>query len=257
MTASDARAVNNSSILGFYDFFSMFIPGATLLIGLLPFLPQRIALKPYELAFLVVILGYVVGRGVHSAAESADNFFDTPNHRDLFINVLGSDHPNSTIDRLLDSFYKRAKTDLAIDDIPPERTDADGNLLGMMYVQARSKLTMNGSGRAETFQATFAFYRSIHFVMVTLALIYVVYSLVHFYELIPEGLHFITYIGGFDIPPEILVGASEFITGISFVTFHDAKNDHREYYIQYLLQEYLIVTESDCNSASRFSLIAR
>ncbi|WP_144426043.1 hypothetical protein [Halanaeroarchaeum sulfurireducens] len=257
MSASDARRVNNSSFFGLYDFFSMFIPGTTLIIGLLPFLPQRLVLKPYELAFLVIILGYVVGRGVHSAAESADNFLNNPNHRDLFISALGNEHPNSSVGDLFDSFYNRAKADLPINGVPDDRTEASGSLLGIMYVHARSKLTMDGSGRAKTFQATFAFYRSIHFVMVALAAIYIFYSIVHYYELIPGGLDFITYIGGLGIPPQIMVGASEFLAGISFFTFHDAKGDHRQYYIQYLIQEYLIVTESEDEYSPQQGTFAR
>lgn len=231
----------NSTLFDLYDFFSMFIPGSTLIIGLLPLLPTEAKLEPYGLAVIILILGYVVGRGVHSAAESADNFFGNPNHRDLFISALGTRQNDPTVGNLLDEFYRTVRRDLSIGDVPENRTDASSNVLGMMYVQARSVVHMDGRGRAKTFQATFAFYRSIHFVMISLATIYVFYSLVHYYDAVPRGIGVETYLGALNVSPSILAGISELLAGISLFTFHDAKSDHRQYYIQYLIQEYLLI----------------
>lgn len=211
------------------------------MIGLLPLLPTSVKLDPYGLALMILILGYVVGRGVHSAAESADNFFNNPNHRDVFISALGNPQDNPPVGKLLNKFYRTMSRDLSIEDIPKQRTEATPDLLGMMYVQARSVVHMDGRGRAKTFQATFAFYRSIHFVMISLATIYVFYSFVHYYDAVPQGIGFTTYLGALHMSPSMLAGLSELLAGISLFTFHDAKSDHRQYYIQYLIQEYLIL----------------
>lgn len=227
-----------SSPFDLYDFFSMLLPGATLLIGLLPFLPQKFPVDAIGSAFILLIGGYVVGRALHSAAESLDRILNEPSHRDVFVSALQSNSPDILNAETRDSFYIKAVTEFDIG-LPNDRTGASDDDLSALYVHVRSLLYRGSRARSQTFQAVFAFYRSIHLATQIIVVCYAAYGIGKLMNLFGSIGSFTTYIGSLGLPPNLFLLGSEVVLGLSLLTFKDAKGDYREYFIQYLFVDYL------------------
>jgi len=226
-----------SSPLDLYDFFSMLLPGATLLIALLPFLPKQLPIGTIGSALILLIGGYVVGRGLHSAAESLDRIFDEPSHRDVFVSALQSNSPEILNSETRDAFYDKATDEFEIG-LADNRKKASDDALSALYVHVRALLYRGERTRSQTFQAVFAFYRSIHLATQITVICYATYGIGEFMNLY-DSLSFTTYIGTLGLPPNLFLLGSEVVLGLSLLTFKDAKGDYREYFIQYLFADYL------------------
>ena len=227
-----------SSPFDLYDFFSMLLPGATLLIGLLPFLPQKFPIGAIGSALILLIGGYVVGRALHSAAESLDRIFSEPSHRDVFVSALQSNSPEILNSETRDAFYDRATEEFDIG-LADDRTKASNDALSALYVHVRAILYRGNRTRSQTFQAVFAFYRSIHLATQIIVVCYAAYGIGKVMDLFGGIGSFTTYIGSLGLPPNLFLLGSEIVLGLSLLTFKDAKGDYREYFIQYLFVDYL------------------
>jgi hypothetical protein len=236
-SASDAIQTA-SSPLDLYDFFSMLLPGAALLIGLLPFLPQKLPVDAVGSAVILLIGGYVVGRALHTAAESLDQIFNEPSHRDVFVSTLQSNSPSILDMETRDSFYFKATEEFNVS-LPSDRTQASDESLSALYVRVRSLLYRGSRARSQTFQAVFAFYRSIHLAAQIIVLCYFFYGIGEIFDLFNGVGSFTTYIGALGLQPNVFLLAAEVILGLSLLTFKDAKSDYREYFIEYLFVDYL------------------
>ena len=88
-----------------YDFFSVFLPGAALIVGVLPLFPSSVNLNPVLLLGSLLVGGFVLGRGVHAGAIRIENYAGTKTHRDQLTqelesaDVLTSDMVNEFYDR--------------------------------------------------------------------------------------------------------------------------------------------------------------
>lgn len=85
--SAEASSVAQSQ-LDLYDFFSVLLPGVYLLIILIPVVPNALSFGTTTGAVVLIVGGYVVGRALHTAAESLDHYFNAPSNRDTFVNAI-------------------------------------------------------------------------------------------------------------------------------------------------------------------------
>lgn len=241
MGASAAGQIQGSrSVYDLYDFFSMVLPGATLLLGLLPFAPSSISPSSVGMLFILVAIGYVVGRALHSAAESIDNLTGAPSHRDVFIRELSEQEPDILSPETVDAFYDAATSRFDSVAWEDNRTDANDHDLELLYVFTRSYLHIDGQGRSRTFQAVFAFYRSINLVVYFLGGAFILYGIIDSTGALEAFGAYVSHLETLGLPPLVMFLTGEIAIGITGMTFHDAKSDYRRYYIQYMISDFLI-----------------
>lgn len=227
-----------------YDFFSMLLPGGTLILGLLPFAPRSVQTEPFGAVVVFFIGSYVLGRGLHSAAESVDKLSNTPSHRTLFKSELQSSSPDLISESTVDAFYDAAIDHIQVPNYPADRTSATDEMLDVLYVHTRSYIHMDGTGRSRTFQAVFAFYRSADLVIMILVAVYFFYGVGGYLHLFSNMGDYSSFVGSLGLPPSMFLIFSEILLGATALTFHDAKGDYREYFIQYLFIDFLILEGS-------------
>ena len=85
--SAEASSVAQSQ-LDLYDFFSVLLPGVYFLIILIPVVPNALSFGTATAAVVLLVGGYVVGRALHTAAESLDDIFHAPSNRDTFVNAI-------------------------------------------------------------------------------------------------------------------------------------------------------------------------
>lgn len=228
------------SHLDLYDLFSVLLPGIYLLITLIPFLPTSLPLGSIGSVAALLVGGYVVGRAIHSVSYAYDETIDIPSNRDTFVNSLKTRNDNILTSDLKDRFYSTAVDDAEINSAD-DRVDATDEDLYALYVYSRSQLYQHGSVRSQSFQAIYAFYRSTHFATLVAVFFYLSYGIGGFFDGWSGAGSYSTYIGGLNIEPLIIILASEVIFFISSYALQGAKSDYREYYIEYLIVDYLSV----------------
>jgi len=231
-----------TSTFDLYDFFSMLLPGAALLLGLMPFIPQSLPMGTFETLFVLLAGGYILGRGIHSAAESVDGIRGTDSHRDVFGKLMRDESSSDISQETVGAYYEAAREQFDHIDWPRDRQDLSTEQVTMLYVHTRALIHRDGNGRSRTFQAIYAFYRSITLVVVTLIGFYVLYAFGESFSYWDTIFTFETYVGVLDLPPLSFLLVSEIVLALTVITFHDAKYDYREYFIQYLFADFLILT---------------
>jgi hypothetical protein len=275
--SAEASSVAKSQ-LDLYDFFSVLLPGVYFLITLIPVVPDSLPLGTATAAVVLLVGGYVVGRALHTAAESLDS---SPSNRETFINAINSRDDsgggyldNETREQLLklpkggvavsiieavaevamdkydknlilndelkDRFYGVIKQDSQLD-LPYERTEADKSEIEALYIYTRSQLYQHGNVRSQSFQAIYAFYRSTFLATQLAVFSYIVYAFGQLGGYWSEAGNYSTLIGGLEIPPAVILVFAEMVLIASLLTLGDAKDDYRKYYIEYLIVDYLTI----------------
>lgn len=159
-----------------YDFFSVFLPGATFLIGLFPLVPNETSFG-IGIAGVIVVLGFVVGRAIHSTAIIFDRFWDNDDHRDVFIQQICD--PNVLSTEVMDRFFNACcemYDGLGLCDTRRMSVDTETDEIEPLYTLVRSYVHMDSRGRSRTFQAVYAFHRSMWLVSLLLAFVYYAYA---------------------------------------------------------------------------------
>ena len=229
-----------------YDFFSVFIPGTTFVLGTLPFLPHQTPIDSIGLLLPMIILGFSVGRAIHTAANSIDDRFDTDGHRDHFRWELQQTEAGDMDQGVVDRFYKRSK-ELFGDDIglPDDRSEVTGAQADALYALVRSYIHIDSRGRSRTFQAVYSFYRSMWLVSLLLCGLYFGYGLIRMSGLSQEMVDYYTYISSLDISAVVFVFGSLVVITSSYTTFRGAKSTYQRYFIQYLISDFLVLRDSN------------
>lgn len=244
-----------------YDFFSVLLPGAAFVIGLLPFLPQELPIfTPVMVAFLI-IWGFVFGRALHVVGVAVDDFNGltilgkdiytgsvSTGHRDRFIKELLA--PEYVTKHLATQFYAVSRNEFPELELPLYRRDLDQDEnetdLKMLYGLVRSYIHMDSRGRSRTFQAVLDFYRTMMVTALLLAAIYFSYAIVS--GIAPFSgttlgvlVGYQSHLGAISPQP----GAIAFVSIIFFIgpyfAFKKARPPYRGYYIQYLMSDFLIL----------------
>lgn len=229
-----------------YDFFSVFLPGTTLVLGTLPFLPQQTSLGSVGILLPIVILGFSVGRAVHTAANSIDARFDNDGHRDHFRWEVRKTNEGDMDQGVVDRFYKRSK-ELFGEDIglPDDRSDVTEKQADALYALVRSYIHIDSRGRSRTFQAVYSFYRSMWLVSLLLFGVYFGYGLIRMSGISQEMVDYYTYISSLEISAAVFVFGSLMVVTSSYTTFRGAKTTYQRHFIQYLVSDFLVLRDSN------------
>jgi len=230
------------SQLDLYDFFSVLLPGVYLLTTLIPFLPQSLPLGTVASAVVLLVGGYVVGRAIHNASRAYDQRKNIPSNRDTFINTIKSDDISILTPEYKNQFYTTARQNTGVQCFPPNRTDASDDDLSALYVHVRSRLYQHGNVRSQSFQAIYAFYRSAHFATLIAAICYGAYGVGQIFGTWSGFGSYSTYIGSLGLEPGTLVLGAELFFVSSLFTLANAKTDYRDYFIEYLIADYLSIS---------------
>ncbi|MEZ3116855.1 hypothetical protein RYH80_13145 [Halobaculum sp. MBLA0147] len=227
-----------------YDFFSVFLPGATFIIGLFPFLPVDTEFG-VSLVGATVVLGFVVGRAVHGIAISFDNYWENKGHREEFLEQLAEPDvlPANVIDRFFDVCCE-VYTDLDLCEDRTTSVESDDDELEPLYTLVRSYIHMDSRGRSRTFQAVYAFYRSMWLVSLLLAFVYYVYSFARLLGVTTGAVDYYTYASSLGIPTAAIMGLSVSVGLFAYRVFRDAKTRHQRYYVQYLISDFITLYEA-------------
>ncbi|GGM63981.1 hypothetical protein J2752_000486 [Halarchaeum rubridurum] len=230
-----------TSTFDLYDFFSMLLPGVAFLIGMFPFAPSEMPLGTFETLLVLIVVGYILGRAIHSAAESLDPHLGEPSHRAEFDRLIRTRSPSEISEETLDAYYTAAQEQFDYMDLPDDRTDVEDGDLKTLYVHTRALIHRDGQGRSRTFQAIYAFYRSVTLVAVLLAVVYFIYGMGRYFGAWVVIGAYTSHLGALQLPFAFFQLGAEAATMLTYLTFHDAKGDYRTYFLQYLIVDFLII----------------
>lgn len=86
-----------------YNFFSVLLPGLALILGLLPFAPNDLQLDNLGIIIALGILGFVMGRILHSTAVALESRVGR-GHRESFMQELK--YSNTVSEEMVDLFWR-------------------------------------------------------------------------------------------------------------------------------------------------------
>jgi hypothetical protein len=239
MSRAAAAGINTFDL---YDFFSVFVPGTALIIGLYPLFPAEFRLNAIVALLPVLVGGFIVGRALHSGAVRIEALVGATTHQDQLAQEIKS--PDILTSEMVDRFYERCRHVFSGIGLPADRDNFDLNddqLRSAVYTAVRSYVHIDSRGRSRTFQALYAFYRSMWSASIILAVAYLVY-------LVAVTLPYL----GFPYTPKVatlkvqrdifLLTPVVFIAG-GYTTFRTAKANYRRIYTRYLIADFISVTE--------------
>lgn len=120
--------------------------------------------------------------------------------------------------------------------------DSKHDFPSSLYVLVRAYVHRDGRGRSRSFQAIHAFHRSVHIGALLLAIIYFTVSALAVLLNLP--LPYTPKFEEFGFEYNSLALISAFVLIGSAVTFRRAKYNYQEYYIQYLISDFLAIRQS-------------
>lgn len=237
-----------------YDFFSVLLPGTALVFGLFPLFPRSLAVTSLGALAPLILGGFVIGRALHSASVQIEAFFERTTHRELFIRQLLA--PTIISEQLADRFYEACRDEFDLDDMPETRpTEGHEELLETLYGLVRSYIHIDSRGRSRTFQAIYAFHRSMWFASIFLIGVYFVYGLLASFNLVGRIIDnaYISHVGWLEFPPGLIVLGTYIFGVLTYETFSSARQEHQRHYVRYLLSDFVIVERDASGDGSRFA----
>jgi hypothetical protein len=243
-----------------YDFFSVFLPGATLIIGLVPFLPYDSNIFSFGTVAAGIVLGFVFGRALHAigllfetsthrsepilsiGSYDIHDFAVTTGHREQFINEL--QNPTQVPDGVVKEFYDCATEAYPETKLPTdwENIDNENNKeIETLYTLVRSRIHMDARGRSRTFQAILDFQRTMVFTSLVLFFIYVIYVLILVVD--PEPVvGYQLYISSLDIVWWLILTFSIIFHISIYLIFERIRSSYRRYFIEYVMADFINIT---------------
>lgn len=226
-----------------YDFFSIFIPGASAVIALFPFVPAGGSVPLSGVIGVVVVGGFVIGRGIHATALWVEGIANATTHRELFIDEVIN--PNCVSDELATQFYSACHSAFDTSELPKKRDDlGDEHRANLedLYTLVRSYVHIDGRGRSRTFQAVLDFYRSIWVASFMLALVYMFYGTLTASGILSPGIiRYQSYLGTLGIHYSFMFYGAVAVVGGAYGTFRRVRSDYREYFVQYLFSDFVVL----------------
>lgn len=227
-----------------YDFFSVLLPGSAFLFALYPLLPVWVSINSFAIVVPILMAGFVVGRALHAGAVFVERGLNRQSHRGLFAEEL--ERPSMLSVETMDAFYKECEAAFPHIGLSGSRAvDAKNErTCTTLYALVRGYVHFDGRGRSRTFQAIHAFFRSTELVMGLLTLVYSVYVLAAFQKgqigvPVQGVLPYPSKIAELQLTPGVIELAVLLVVLSVRTTFKYAKYEYKEYYIQYLLTDFL------------------
>lgn len=239
-----------------YDFFSVFVPGFVAIIGFSMMLPidmLRSPLRNFAIALLpTLILAFVFGQSLHSIADLFERYHNKPilntwispfsgGFRTRFAERMSGEGPElsgETGAEIAESRFRQACNELLEDELlnfgGNEFTAEDWERI---YPTIQSQIYASETGRSITFQAIYAFCRS----MFTLSLL--LFAIYTFFGLLDKGILQIGPSVDF-VKRSLLVNYFWYIWPLSLIgliTYWYAMVSYKRYFVQYLIGDFITV----------------
>lgn len=244
-----------------YDFFSVLLPGVGLLIGLYPLFPARIRVDTLGAVILFLVISFFVGRALHVVAANYDKENGRQTHREAFqMELLENDLVDETLAK---QFYRDCRNEFGevhLEDWPDREGNSTETFDGL-YSLVRGYVHIDARGRSRTFQAIFAFYRSVQWEALMLTGVYLTYGVLSglptLVELLPwepdwllytDVLPYTTKAGFFEASTGLMVLGMFATSAVAYRIFDGATDDYQDHYIQYLVTDFLILRHSTVDS---------
>lgn len=257
-----------------YDFFSVLLPGTALLLGLVPFLPTETDLGSLGVVLPLITIGFVVGRAVHSIAVSIEKYHEESPHTSnsmrwslfhrcaetLFIRNEAKDvsHRRRFIreiqgegdinDKMVKLYLRMCRDAFSGLEIPEDNSDLDPSIAESIYELTRAHIHVDARGRSRTFQAVYAFYRSMWIISIFLAIVYAIYGLVVAFGLDQDIVNYTSIIGVVGVSGSIVTLTSVALLTVAYYSFSAAKWNYQKYYVRYLLADFIVIQNNVWNT---------
>lgn len=224
-----------------HDFISGVIPGSLMVVGLLPFLPQKIGIDSVGLVIPLLLFGYVAGRTVHEFSSSVERLLGLNTHRERFFQEL-TDPEAITQEAAAETrqFLSRTFSDLDLEEYDDEVTDSNREkyIRETCYGRVRSYLHIVGRGQSRKFKALCSFYRNMWMVSILLGFAYIMYGVAHFWSM--DEIFAGSYIASFDLEVGVIYLIFIIISFSAVELFRRAKERSKKHYAQYLISDLLV-----------------
>lgn len=159
--------------------------------------------------------------------------------------------PNCLSEDLAEKFYNSCIEAFEPDDLPnkwcnlqPKHEDE----LDALYTLVRSYVHMDARGRSRTFQAVLDFYRSIWVGSFMVAVLYMGYALLSELNALDGIVNYQSYYGTLGLPSVITFYGAVLVIGSAYGAFERVRADYRNYYIQYLFSDFVVLQADDTNT---------
>lgn len=232
-------------LFSLYNFFSVFLPGFVFLLGIAPLLPAGVPIDAVTALVPLLALGFVIGQAIHSLAVRAEETFGHERHRALFLDELTGEASrfDDGLVREFRSCYRNSDFGDRIgaenDEEAEQSTDRRP-----IYVLVQSYVHTRELGRSRTFQAVYAFCRSLWFESFFLMFLYWSYSI---YAVVAGGTYHSLLSTSGSLLETLLLSTA--ICGFCVFVFKYAADQYREYFVQYLLADFVVLSRRNVEGA--------
>jgi len=252
-----------------YNFFSVLLPGTIFVLALVPFFPSGTEIDPLIGIVPLLAGGFVFGQAIHSLAVIWQSRTPRRTHREQFQELLkgkpiqkykdvDSVEPSAQLigDNLLKRFYQLCSVDF--DEVELEGFEQRKNNpeqdLEDLYTLVRGVVHFDGRGRSRTFQAIYAFCRSMWVLSIVLWIFYYTYATILFFD-IPSiignqlnsgsnaSIIYTPLLAEYVPSPEMVFILSTTLFLSSHKMFRSATDEYKEYFTEYLVADYLLLNE--------------
>lgn len=239
-----------------YDFFSVLLPGLAFLLGTYPLLPIGFDLTSIGAALSLLVIGFVIGRVIHTIATSLHQWFSMSNkfnintHRDEFIEELHE--ANHLPEKVVDEFHRKCR--LTFPGIglhyhrDYENNEEDHRILNTLYMCVRSYTHIGSQGPSENFQAIYAFHRSMWLVMISLFLLYLgagIDLLLRENDIVVTEFSYNAKLTVLDIPIALTIGVAILFSGSLIYVFWQGVARYKKVYTSYIITDFIALRSSE------------
>lgn len=222
-----------------YDFFSVLLPGLATVLGFYMLIPKPIEIGIVAALLPILVLSFVFGQALHSLSAWFEAILNrtrlVSSHRTQFGDYIHRNADNHVVQKFReDCAYEFRDSGL----INGGQGGVSKEAWKDLYPYIQSHIYTNDAGRSRTFQAIFAFSRSMTVFLFGLPLLY----LLHFF-LDSEGMII-------SRPPKYLLffpSFREFIEAVwplswlGMLVFLYATYSYKQYFVQYLVSDFVSI----------------
>lgn len=246
-----SNSTNLFRAFSLYDFFSVFLPGMALIIGISPFVPYSVSnsISITGGLLLLFIGSFVAGQAIHGVAVQINDAI-TESHRQVFnsrlkeeretglVCPIGSedDDVDVSLRNLFDSTTKKVYGFNYDRDSLDSEYDVNPD---SVYKLVRSYVAMEGRGKSRHLQAIYAFSRSMWLTLLILGLMYIIITLISISNPGSYSSPFVDFINKTPGNPwvrPIGIIVTEFA---AMLIFHTEACRYKKIYIDYLISDFI------------------
>ncbi|MFC7202511.1 hypothetical protein ACFQJC_03225 [Haloferax namakaokahaiae] len=226
-----------------YDFFSVFLPGLATVLGLFMILPEEIDINFFVALIPILVLSFVFGQALHSLSALSESLLNsTPlvtSHRTQFSNYIlenGNEHVVTKFKECCAATFRDDSLLLEEGDVP------DASEWKSLYPFVQSRIYTNGKGRSRTFQAIFAFSRSMSVFLFGLPILYLIhYNLSYLGLIISRPPKYLLFFPNF----QEFIEAVWPLSWMGMAIFIYSSHTYKKHFSQYLVSDFVSIELDD------------